>query len=360
MTMRTRLTDRDFRAQLAGYSLTTAEILYRLPEVIAAQTVCVAEGEKDCDNLAKLGFVATTNPLGAGKWRDEYSEILHGKDVIVFGDVGDADGEGEKHTVRVIESLTGEAKSIKHVTLPYGFHDVSDYIISLTPTKAVQVIAKLIEETAIVDQTFIEIAGQDQVRLPAPYVPPALDLLPTLLQDYVHAAAESLNVDVAFILLPLLSSLGAAVGHARSILLKHGFIQPPVIWTGIIGRSGSRKSPALEAGCIGKRRGIGALRRSRELQGDADGSIYQRVLADMKARDARDSVRQAAPLVAAADAIVIDTSTLDAIVVTGSPTSSGTKKLDASYSITSASLEEIRDVNPSSAADLPTQQFVGP
>ncbi len=55
-----------------------------------------------------------------------------------------------------------------------------------------------------------------------------------------------------------------------------------------------------------------ASRRSRELQGDAGGAIYQHVLADMKARDARDSVRQAAPLVAAADAIVIDTSTLDA------------------------------------------------
>jgi uncharacterized protein Usg len=28
----TKPTDRDFRAQLAGYSLTTAEILYRLPD----------------------------------------------------------------------------------------------------------------------------------------------------------------------------------------------------------------------------------------------------------------------------------------------------------------------------------------
>jgi uncharacterized protein Usg len=28
----TRKTDRDFRAQLSGYSLTTAEILYRLPD----------------------------------------------------------------------------------------------------------------------------------------------------------------------------------------------------------------------------------------------------------------------------------------------------------------------------------------
>ncbi|HEU5247019.1 MAG TPA: hypothetical protein VFU09_08015 [Candidatus Udaeobacter sp.] len=64
-------------------------VLYRLPDVVAAQTVCVAEGEKDCDNLAKLGFVATTNPMGASKWRDEYSETLRAKDVIVFGDVGD-------------------------------------------------------------------------------------------------------------------------------------------------------------------------------------------------------------------------------------------------------------------------------
>ena len=32
MSTRTRLTDRDFRVQLAGYSLTTAEILYRLPD----------------------------------------------------------------------------------------------------------------------------------------------------------------------------------------------------------------------------------------------------------------------------------------------------------------------------------------
>ena len=32
MPTRMKLTDRDFRAQLAGYSLTTAEILYRLPD----------------------------------------------------------------------------------------------------------------------------------------------------------------------------------------------------------------------------------------------------------------------------------------------------------------------------------------
>jgi iron complex outermembrane receptor protein len=55
---------------------------------------------------------------------------------------------------------------------------------------------------------------------------------------------------------------------------------------------------------------------------------------------------------AAGDASAANTSTLDEIVVTGTAQSKGLKKLDASFQITTASLEEIRDVNPSSSADL--------
>jgi len=84
----------------------------------------------------------------------------------------------------------------------------------------------------------------------APYVPPPLTLLPQVPQEYVHAAAQALNVDVAYILLPLLSSLGAAIGNARSVMLKRLFIQPPNIWSAIIARSGSRKSPAIERACF--------------------------------------------------------------------------------------------------------------
>jgi len=84
-------------------------------------------------------------------------------------------------------------------------------------------------------------------RVPA-YTAPPLELLPPESRDYVCAASESLNVDVSYIFLPLLSSAGSAIGNARSIELKRGFIQPPIIWTGTIGRSGSRKSPSLDAG----------------------------------------------------------------------------------------------------------------
>jgi 5S rRNA maturation endonuclease (ribonuclease M5) len=123
-------------------------VLYRLPEVSKAQTICIAEGEKDCDNLAKLGFIASCNPLGGGKWQDEYSETLHDKDVVIFGD---ADEKGEAHVEAVIQSLTGIARSIKRVQLPEGFRDVSDYIASLPVDTAPQFIAELIDSTPVIN-----------------------------------------------------------------------------------------------------------------------------------------------------------------------------------------------------------------
>ena len=55
-----------------------------------------------------------------------------------------------------------------------------------------------------------------------------------------------------------------------------------------------------------------AERRLRELRQSGAAAIYGDVLRDMKERDARDSSRQVAPLAAAPDAVVIDTTALDA------------------------------------------------
>ena len=83
---------------------------------------------------------------------------------------------------------------------------------------------------------------------PSPkYSAPPLNLLPSVLREYVRAIANSLNVEVAFVFLPLLSALAAAIGNSRNIRLKKGFVQPAILWTAIVARSGSRKSPALSA-----------------------------------------------------------------------------------------------------------------
>ncbi|MCW9035477.1 MAG: (d)CMP kinase [Rhodospirillales bacterium] len=57
---------------------------------------------------------------------------------------------------------------------------------------------------------------------------------------------------------------------------------------------------------------VRAERRFKELQERGVESIYARVLQDMKERDERDSSRSAAPLTAADDALVLDTSDMTA------------------------------------------------
>lgn len=58
-----------------------------------------------------------------------------------------------------------------------------------------------------------------------------------------------------------------------------------------------------------------ARRRDNELQARGEASIYARVLADIKERDRRDTRRAVAPLKPAEDAVVIDTTGMDADAV---------------------------------------------
>ncbi len=58
-----------------------------------------------------------------------------------------------------------------------------------------------------------------------------------------------------------------------------------------------------------------ARRRDKELQARGEASIYARVLAEIKERDRRDTRRAVAPLKPAEDAVVIDTTGMDADAV---------------------------------------------
>jgi hypothetical protein len=134
-------------------------VLYQLRRVLAAERIAIAEGEKDCDNLAAIGVVATCNPGGAGKWRDEHSESLRGKDIVLFPD---SDEVGAAHVEQVAKSLHGIAKSIKRVTLPGGCKDVSEFILApLTDDEARTSIAKLIAEATPVNFPPIQVGSSD-------------------------------------------------------------------------------------------------------------------------------------------------------------------------------------------------------
>ena len=90
-------------------------VLYRLPEILKADEVLIFEGEKDVDRAAKMGFVATCNPMGAGKWKAEYNECLRGKKVFI---VSDLDEPGQDHAADVAGQLAGIAAEVRVVELP--------------------------------------------------------------------------------------------------------------------------------------------------------------------------------------------------------------------------------------------------
>ena len=102
---------------------------YQLPDMLKAahSVVYVCEGEKDADRLAGLGFVATTDPMGAGKWHPDLNQWFEGKDCYVLED---NDQAGRDHVQGVARYLHGIADSVRIVRLP-GLPekgDISDWL----------------------------------------------------------------------------------------------------------------------------------------------------------------------------------------------------------------------------------------
>lgn len=103
---------------------------YRLPELLAAPPsapVLIVEGEKNADDVHRLGFIATTNPGGAEKWKAEFNRYFEGRSVILLPD---NDDEGRKHAEAVARQLSRVAASVRVLALP-GLKvkgDISDWI----------------------------------------------------------------------------------------------------------------------------------------------------------------------------------------------------------------------------------------
>lgn len=105
-------------------------VLYHLPEVLEAKqakrVIFLVEGEKDADNLRAIGFAATTNPGGAKKWLNQYTDTLAGADVIIWPD---NDKTGSEHRDLVCEKLHGFVASLRIMESPDPHKDASDWIL---------------------------------------------------------------------------------------------------------------------------------------------------------------------------------------------------------------------------------------
>ncbi len=115
----------------------TRRVLYNLPDILQTQTVLIVEGEKAADaindqlrQIGKYGaggYVATTAPHGAGKFRAEYAEVLKGKTICVLPDNDESGATGADATLQVLDSQGIKAKRVELRDLPPK-GDAADYL----------------------------------------------------------------------------------------------------------------------------------------------------------------------------------------------------------------------------------------
>ena len=132
-----RFSNKKFRQRAASgqWSLAGVEPLpYRLPQWIHLNSVIIAEGEKDVDNLWSYGLPATTNS-GGTSWPSEINKYFNDMHVTIFPD---NDEPGRKRALVIIENLRDIASSIRVFKIPANVpakYDATDWLSSFAANR---------------------------------------------------------------------------------------------------------------------------------------------------------------------------------------------------------------------------------
>lgn len=138
-----RYEPKDFRLRRVNKDGTTEwgigtcrRVLYNLDEIAGrpGRAVLFLEGEKSCDLLKTMGFLATCSPFGAasegnaGKWDQGFGESLAGRTVFIFPD---NDKAGENHASFVEAQLTSTCTPvIVRLALEKPKDDIYDWVMA--------------------------------------------------------------------------------------------------------------------------------------------------------------------------------------------------------------------------------------
>jgi hypothetical protein len=129
-------------------------LLYRLPEIVKAhidEPIVICEGEKDADSAAAIGFIATTNPFGAGCWETPHCKLMAGRKILICEDNDDA---GRTRTGRILGPLIqAEIKAFRILRFTHmpEHADLTDFLYQSIgmkpPTKYARFAAALDDES---------------------------------------------------------------------------------------------------------------------------------------------------------------------------------------------------------------------
>ena len=233
-----------------------APLPYRLPELIEAQAehrrIYIVEGEKDVETLRRLGYVATCNHGGAGKWGPDHSKWFDKTADIVI--LPDNDDPGVRHGCSVAQQLLLKGCRVKIVRLPSlgPKQDVTDWLgsghdraeleelVEAAPNVSVDECDAVLLELEFDDAPAISLENAVLPRFPVDALPPAL-------ADFVEATAEAIQISPDVVAMGALSAVSACVAGKGEIVVDSGYVEPLNIYTLSILGPGTRKSAAFSA-----------------------------------------------------------------------------------------------------------------
>jgi len=219
--------------------------LYRLNELLDAERVFLTEGEKASDAARSLGPPATTSAHGAQSPGKTDWSYMAGKTVVILPD---NDHDGQRYAEKVTGILAGLSPccTVKIVHLP-DLPEKGDIVQFIEARKG----AGLSDDAIRAEIEALAEAAETVELRPATvndakFLPFPTDAFPQPLRWFVEEGADAIGCDPSYVALPLLSSLAAAIGNTRRIELKRGYVEPCIVWTAVVGESGTKKSPPLD------------------------------------------------------------------------------------------------------------------
>ncbi len=229
-----------------------------LPERRAGEDVpvIVCEGEKAADCLLDLGLPALGITCGAGGTPGPGAlSVLKDRGTVLWPD-HDTPGAGLME--RTHSGLSGGVTSDVKIFAPEDLPPKGDAVEWVEARKAEgkdpdQIRHELL--LAIEEQSYTpatETPGKASKGLKPVLVAPAYKSFPTELfprpvQHFVKEVSASIGVDTSMVAVQALAVMAGCIGTKRRVRLKHGYHEWGAIWSVVVARSGTLKTPAFRA-----------------------------------------------------------------------------------------------------------------